>query len=197
MIVLLDTPEDHATCADELGVECGELLTPLTRRAWRGAQYGIDNGAFSKFNRNGFLSLLERMKPNCDKCLFVAAPDVVGAGRRTLEAFRIWREQLEGWPVALVMQDGVEDLDLPWRDMAAVFIGGSTEFKLSNAAADIIKTAQLLDKWTHVGRINTPERFTRFEELGVDSCDGTGIARYTHMRRAIAGRNDSLFTDAA
>jgi hypothetical protein len=80
-------------------------------------------------------------------------------------------------------------LPIQWNLIAAIFIGGSTRFKLSKAAVDIIRTAQAMDKWVHVGRVNTPERWDRFEKLGVDSVDGTGIARYSHMRIAIRDRH--------
>ena len=38
--------------------------------------------------------------------------------------------------------------------------------------------------------MNGPERWKHFEGLDVDSVDGTGAARYTHMREAIAARNE-------
>ncbi len=84
------------------------------------------------------------------------------------------------------MQDGIEDLDIPWRAMVAVFIGGTTAFKLSDHVRHMIAAAKLMGKWVHLGRINNPERWDRFESLGADSCDGTGISRYSHMRRKIA-----------
>lgn len=56
------------------------------------------------------------------------------------------------------------------------------------AAEQCIRAAQALGKWTHVGRVNTPSRMTRFQDLGVDSCDGTGISRFSWMRHKIADR---------
>ena len=42
-----------------------------------------------------------------------------------------------------------------------------------------------------------PARFDHFEKLGADSIDGSGLARYTHMREAIAKRDnqEKLFED--
>lgn len=54
-----------------------------------------------------------------------------------------------------------------------------------NIVAAIIKTAQVIGKWCHVGRVNTPGRFEYFKDLGADSCDGTGLSRYSHMREKI------------
>jgi hypothetical protein len=152
--------------------------------------WAIDNGAFAGFDQAAFLALLAREEHHRENCLFVAVPDVVGSARRTLEVFERWKPRLNGWLLALVCQDGQEHLPIPWDDITAVFIGGSTAFKVGEHATHIIRAAQALGKWVHVGRVNHPERFEHFEKLGVDSIDGTGIARYTHMRKAIANRND-------
>lgn len=192
VIVLLDTGQDLATCAAELGCDVGQLLTPLTRYTLRepARPWAIDNGAYSSFDEKAFLSLLEREAHHRAKCLFVTAPDVVGSARRTLEVFERWKVRLQGWKIALAMQDGQEDLGIPWHDIGAIFVGGSTSWKLSDHAAQCIKAAKALGKWAHVGRVNDPARFEHFEKLGADSIDGSGIARYTHMREAISKRDN-------
>jgi hypothetical protein len=96
---------------------------------------------------------------------------------------------LQGWKLALVCQDGQEELPIPWQFIGAIFVGGSTAWKCGPHATACIKAAQALGKWVHVGRVNDPARFEHFENLGVDSIDGTGLARYTHMREAIANRH--------
>jgi hypothetical protein len=193
MLVLLDTNDDLSVCATELQCPVGQLLTPLTRFALTDPSlpWAIDNGAFSRFDERSFVSLLDREAHHRNRCLFVTAPDIVGSARRTLEVFERWLPRLAGgrWPVALACQDGQEDLPIPWDAIAAIFIGGSTNWKLSAHAAQCIKAAKILGKWVHVGRINTPGRFEYFEDLGADSIDGSGIARYTHMREAIGARN--------
>lgn len=190
MIALLDNGQDLEECAAELGCEVGQLLTPLTRYRLRSSVFGIDNGGYSGLDSPAFLKLLNREQHQREQCLFVAVPDVVGSARRTLEVFERWQPRLDGWKLALVCQDGQEHLPIPWDDIAAVFIGGSTNWKCSAHAEQIVKAAKALDKWVHVGRVNDPARFKHFEELGADSCDGTGIARYTHMRQAIAQRHN-------
>lgn len=191
MIALLDTSHDLNACAVEIGAQTGQLLTPLTRYRLRDPlmPWAIDNGAFARFDERAFLALLERESHHKERCLFVTAPDVVGSARRTLEVFEFWRPRLDGWSVALACQDGQEDLPIPWSQIAAVFIGGSTKFKTSAGAGQIVKAAKALGKWVHIGRVNDPLRWEHFEELGADSCDGTGIARYTHMREAIKRRD--------
>jgi hypothetical protein len=106
-----------------------------------------------------------------------------------LEVFERWKSRLGGWNLALVCQDGQEHLPIPWDDISAVFIGGTTNWKCSVHAEQIVKAAKALEKWAHVGRVNDPGRFKHFEAMGADSCDGTGIARYSHMREAIAQRH--------
>lgn len=192
MIALLDNGQCLASCEEEMGVPVGQLLTPLTRYRLRDPErpWAIDNGGFKRLDIPAFDALLKREAHHRDKCLFVAAPDIVGSAQRTLELFERWLPRLTGWPVALVCQDGQEGLPIPWDDIAAVFIGGSTIWKCSAHVEQIIRTAKLLGKHVHAGRVNDPQRWLHFERLEVDSCDGTGMSRYTHMRRAIAARND-------
>jgi len=187
VIALLDTSEDLKVCEAEIGCPVEQLLTPLTRfhRQYPAAHFAIDNGGFKGQRVDAFLTLLEREKLDRHLCRFVSVPDVVGSARRTLEVFNVWRWKMQRWPLALVMQDGQEDLDIPWDGIQAIFIGGSTEWKLSKAAADCIRAAKWLGKWVHAGRVNTPGRFEYFEELGADSIDGTGISRFSHMRQDI------------
>jgi hypothetical protein len=200
MIALLDTNEDLNLCEQELGCPVQQLITPTTRRLRQrpDALFAIDNGAFSGFNRDMFLSLLEHNQDAKSLCLFVAVPDIVGNARRTQEAFDWWRYKLSAWPLALVAQDGIEDLPIEWNAISAIFIGGSTGWKLSKAAADVIRCAKIVHKWVHVGRVNTPGRFEYFEELGADSIDGSGLARFSWMREEIYRRmtHPTLFTEA-
>jgi hypothetical protein len=163
----------------------GQLLTPLTRFSNGGDTFAIDNGAFSGFDAKAFRSLLEREQPNKQQCLFVTIPDIVGNARRTLELWQRRARFAQHWPAALVAQDGIEDMEIPWCDMAAVFIGGRDPWKDSQAALDIVKTAKALAVHVHVGRVNTAKRFRLFAEAGADTCDGSGVAMYDHMLDAL------------
>lgn len=187
MLVLLDTSQDLTVATVELGYEVEQLLTPLTRYHLQRPQsrFAIDNGAFSGFDEKAFSALLKREYERRHNCIFVCAPDIVGSAVRTLELFDLYKDRLMDWPVALVIQDGQQDHRIPWHEIKAVFIGGSTEFKLSNHVHQIVKTAKLFGKWVHAGRVNTPKRFEYFEAMGVDSIDGTGLSRYSWMREAI------------
>lgn len=161
MIVLLDTSEGLDICAAELGCKVEQLCTPLTRfnRQFPDREFAIDNGAFAGFDAAAFIALLNRENTFRHLCRFVAVPDVVASARRTLEVFEHWRNRLSGWKLALVAQDGLEDLAIPWDAIDAIFIGGSTKWKLSTAAADVIRAGRAIGKWIHAGRVNTPARF--------------------------------------
>lgn len=189
-MALLDNGQSLDACEAEIGAPVGQLLTPLTRYRLRdpARPWAIDNGGFKRLDIPGLESLLKREHHHRDNSLFVASPDIVGSAQRTRELFELFKPMLAGWKVALVCQDGQEMLPIPWDDIAAVFIGGSTTWKCSQHVEQIIRTAQIFGKWVHVGRVNDPARWQHFEDLGVDSIDGTGLARYSHMRKAIATR---------
>jgi len=200
MIALLDTSERLEVCQEELGCEVEQLLTPLTSFTLQRPEshFAIDNGAFSRFNASAFESLLDREFTRRKQCRFVAVPDVVGSARRTREVFDHWFQFISQWPLALVAQDGQGAIEIPWKLIEAIFIGGSTEWKLGNEARQVIRAAQAVGKWVHVGRVNRPGRFEYFEALGVDSIDGTGLSRYTWMRESIyeAYHEPQLFNGA-
>jgi len=75
--------------------------------------------------------------------------------------------------VALVAQDGLESLPVPWEDFDALFIGGSTAWKLSEAARELCQEAKRRGKWVHMGRVNSLRRMQVAEAFGCDSADGT------------------------
>jgi len=188
-LFLLDTHKFEGK-AEELGVcdeQVGQLITPLTgfSNQNRAAGFGIDNVAFSCFDEKRWRAILKRELPNRDKCHFVVCPDVVGSARRTLELFSHFYPSLHGWKVALACQDGQEDLPIGWDLIDAVFIGGSTEWKVSRHSEAIIKAAKALGKWVHVGRVNSVDRYKWCERLGVDSVDGTGLSLRTANRTRI------------
>jgi len=190
VIALLDNGHDLAEAEAEIGCPVGQLLTPLTRYRLRDPDrpWAIDNGAFANLDISALEALLRREDHHRDRCLFVTVPDIVASAQRTAEVFELWAPKLIGWKLAYACQDGQENVRIPWNDIAAVFIGGSTNWKCSIHVEQIIKTAKLFGKWVHIGRLNHPARYEHFAGLGADSCDGTGIARYSHMREAIRDR---------
>jgi hypothetical protein len=187
---MLDQTKAVASELAALGIAVGQLKTPAAGYALWADVWGADNGGFKGFNEEAFRRMLTRLKPHRATCRFVAVPDVFlpdvhrGDARRTLEVFLLLEHDLRPWPRALVLQDGIEDLEIPWGKLDAVFVGGSDSFKGSAEAMACAKAAKILGKWVHVGRVNTPERFDRWQGIA-DSCDGTGLAKFRWMRREL------------
>lgn len=142
-----------------------------------------DNMAFTQgFNPDVFFPWLDRMANYGETCAFVACPDVVGDALRTIALYRQYQPDISrrGFPVAFVAQDGQEDLPLP--HCQAIFIGGSTKWKMSEAARSVIFEARMRTAWVHIGRVNGRSRFKAFALDGADSADGTYL-KYEPSRR--------------
>lgn len=176
----------------------GLLVQPGNRydmQVHRYPSWAGDNGAFTKmkggFDPNRFREMLRRpaLQSARETCLFIVAPDklevmpdgtVIGDAAGTLAQFPAWAAEIRsaGFPVALVAQNGLEDmLDVvPWNLVDVLFIGGSTEWKLSSKAAACVAHAHMLGKRTHMGRVNSYKRLALAESWGVDTADGTFLA---------------------
>jgi hypothetical protein len=164
----------------------GLFITPRKR----GIQWGIkagkvwacDNDCYNlgeSFDFAAFLAWLETLRPYQQKCLFVPVPDVVGNHAATLARFYEMREPIKalGFPVAFVLQDGCQVAqDVPWELCDAVFVGGTTEYKLSQTVINLLVEAGEHGKWRHVGRVNSKVRINHFYDFA-DSFDGTGFGR--------------------
>jgi hypothetical protein len=172
---LMETP-----CRDYLGV----LLAPANRNAvtWplsTGLPWAADNGCFHRLDAGGFRRMVRRVAGQ-PRLLWVCCPDVVADARATLDLFGEWQPELDaaGVPVALVGQDGLEDLPIAWERIACLFVGGTTSWKLSNAAGDLVTEAKARGKWCHMGRVNSRKRLEHALRIGCDSVDGTGFSRW-------------------
>lgn len=164
------------------GPHVGRLVVPSGGYIPDGSvPWAADNGAFSGFDEAAFLKMLTRLKPYRETCLFVAMPDVVGSHTLTLDLFDIWAPRLTMWPIALVAQDGLTPVAVPWDKIDALFIGGTTEFKLSPEAATLVRVAKGRGKWVHMGRVNTIRRMVYANSIGVDSIDGTSFSRWADI----------------
>jgi hypothetical protein len=118
----------------------------------------------------------DRYDPDTWRCLFATAPDVVGDAKATLarsEHFLPLIRHYTRFPAALVGQDGLECLEIPWETFDAFFIGGTTRWKLGPAARRLAAQARQRGLWVHMGRVNSEKRFRYAFEIGCDSADGT------------------------
>jgi hypothetical protein len=156
----------------------GCMDTPAQRQAVPpGAWWAADSGVFGAGypGDEAWLAWLTARPWPRERCLFVTAPDVVGDAAATLERSVPWLPRIRalGYPAALVAQDGLESLPVPWDVCDVLFVGGSTTWKLSSAARDLVAQARELGKRTHMGRVNSAKRWAVADAWGCDSCDGT------------------------
>lgn len=155
----------------------GQLCTPDSgNKVVPGALWAADNACFAgNFDETKWLRWLDR-QPRED-CLFAVAPDVVGDAVATWERSSPWLPKLRamGFRAALVAQDGIESLAVEWDAFDVLFIGGSTEWKLSHHAFEIAREARARGKHVHVGRVNSFSRYRAWAPFA-DSCDGTYLA---------------------
>lgn len=161
----------------------GRLIVPGAGHIPRGP-WAADNGAFAGFDESAFLAMLDRLDPYRESCLFVACPDVVGDAAATLALFQEWGPRIIdlGYPVAFVLQDGIEKVGVPpWDHFDAAFIGGTTLFKMGPVAARMGRQALAEGKWLHMGRVNTIRRIVYANSIGCDSIDGTSFSRWSDI----------------
>lgn len=128
-----------------------------------------------KMDFNIIFDWLYEMKPYRDRCLFLAGFDVVGDALGTLEAFAEFNHYFIDWPLAYIAQNGSESLPFP-ESAKAIFIGGTTSWKISMSAVNVIKRAQAKNMHIHIGRVNYGRRYRLFRVLTGSNqftCDGT------------------------
>lgn len=190
MMFLYDGPRRRAEIEEQIGIPTGRLFTPSSGGSsytddLDGVYFGIDNGCYLHPSPVGIQRLASKLRTSKDKCLFITYPDVVGCARRTLEIFDLltvcikWQEALAGYPAALVAQDGIGDLEIPWRRIDAIFIGGTDAFKLGPEAEAVVRAALILGKHVHVGRVNSRDRYEKFKRIGAHTFDGSGLSKFS------------------
>jgi hypothetical protein len=165
----------------------GHLCTPLSPKFSRTSQtirpYAIDNGCYASkvpFNLEKYLSFVSKLMAVANRPpLFTAAPDIVGDH---LGTWRLTEPVLPGLRSigarpALVCQDGLTAEAVPWDAIDALFIGGTTRWKMGHEVVKICQEAKLRRTWIHVGRVNNSERIRHCHELlRADSIDGNAAA---------------------
>jgi hypothetical protein len=159
----------------------GCIATPKSGndRVPEGAVWCADNGCFGKGypgDDGWWRWLSEHRSP--ETCAFAVAPDVLADAAATLARSAPWLPMIRaiGIPAALVAQDGLEALTVPWDDFDVLFIGGSTGWKLGPHVPPLIAEAKRRGKPVHMGRVNSWRRMDYAAYLGCDSVDGTYLA---------------------
>lgn len=148
------------------------------------ADNGMFTGAYREIGRPqlgrtygvGWLDWLEQMSEFSGTCKFVLVPDVIGNAAATVNRYKELASSMRefGLPLGFAAQDGQENIPLP-NDYNALFIGGSTKWKLGPGARRLMLEAQSKGKWVHMGRVNSRGRIAYCRSLGIDSVDGTHV----------------------
>jgi hypothetical protein len=186
----------------------GRLVQPrhassLASTAGEGWLWAADNDCFQGLDITRYVAMLDALQVVAgtryvdgvlvderearSRLLFVTVPDVVGDAMATARQFEAWwsAPARRGLPLALVAQDGLEHLGrwlgLAWPRINALFVGGTTEWKLGPAAEALVREAKARGKWVHMGRVNGAGRAAYAATIGCDSFDGTGAALFTNL----------------
>ena len=167
----------------------GFLLTPsgghdLKTVLGFGIPWAADNGAFTGLDVPKFLRMLARISDlrREQAPMWVTCPDSVGNARETLRLWRAWSPMMReiGLRLAFVLQDGQENLGIP--DAECLFVGGTTAYKLSAAAAGLVAEGKKRGCLIHMGRVNSRRRMMYAQSIGCDTVDGTGGSRFGNKR---------------
>ena len=148
--------------------------------AAQGGVWAADNDAFSDWNEERFIRMLGRLE-GIPGCQWVSVPDVVANATETLIRFYNYWKLIDsyGFPIALVGQDGMIPSDVPWELIDCIFIGGTTEWKLGDAARSLTIEAKRRGKLVHMGRVNSNRRLRYAKAIGCDSVDGLKFAKFS------------------
>ncbi len=168
-----------------MGERVGLLVQPRNWRSYRAhldtfPVWAADSGLYRKdphgFDLPRWLEALQTGRR--EACLFVTARDAY-CDPVTTDAFAAIDcplIQAAGFPAAYVAQDGATVDSVPWALLDVLFVGGSTEWKLSDAARRLVEAARSRGKGTHMGRVNSERRYRLAAMWGCDSVDGTLLA---------------------
>lgn len=158
----------------------GCVNTPSSGGRKAGWIWAADNNCWGRHypGDQAWFSWLSEQAHDAYSCLFATAPDVIGDARETLERSIPWLPEIRrlGFKAGFVAQPGCLDLDVPWDEFDALFLGGTDEWKLGPGARDMVGEARSRGRWVHMGRVNSLRRFHYAAAIGCNSADGTVLA---------------------
>lgn len=156
----------------------GQLISPRSRNRIILNEWAADNDCFNGWGTDEERRYRRMLKGIPKGARFVTCPDKVGDHGTTLSRWDYWSREVEsnGHVPAFVLQDGCGLGDVP--ECHAVFIGGSTEYKLSEGVVRIVEWAKRLGMWVHMGRVNSQRRINYAASIGCDSIDGTKCSMF-------------------
>lgn len=164
----------------------GRLVQPrhydnLKGTVANGRTWAADNDCFQGLNADRYSEMLAALP--ADGCRFVTVPDVVGDHLATLRLWEAWAPTVKalGLPAAFVLQDGCDRFSQVPSDVDAVFVGGTTAYKLSIPTLRLIQSAKDRALWVHMGRVSTVRRIVYAQSAGCDSFDSSKFSRWSDL----------------
>lgn len=168
---------------EAVGPVVGRLITPrhVSSLAAMDYPWAADNDCFNGFRQDRYEAMLDALPVASIPPLFVTAPDVVADAAATNALWGTWQPRIasRGLPAAYVLQDGCQSADDVPAGASAVFVGGTTDYKLGAVVAGIVSELKRRGLHVHMGRVNTTRRIRYAAEIGCDSIDGTKWSRFT------------------
>jgi len=162
----------------------GHLFSPGAQRGpWPWFPYALDNGAFAAWNQadnmwrehlwnlEAWRKMIRWAQAQAQQPRWAIVPDWIGSGTRTIERYVQFKDEVP-FPRALAVQDGMKPADAHALKPDVIAVGGTTEWKW----ATVEMWAKEFPR-VHVLRVNSPGKLDYLEQLGVESCDGTGWNR--------------------
>lgn len=171
-------------------------LSALKEAGWRllisargclrneGMPYALDNGAWTafqqgtRFDESAFLRAVDAVGEKAD---WIVIPDIVAAGKRSLDYSLAWLQRMKSLPTPLLLavQDGMTPDDV--RDYLSpavgIFVGGSSTWK-EQTAVMWGKLSRRRNCRLHIGRVNSQRRISICAAAGANSFDGTSATRF-------------------
>jgi hypothetical protein len=162
----------------------GHLFSPGAQRGpWPWFPYALDNGAFAAWDQReniwredawdveAWRKMIRWAQSQAQHPRWAIVPDWIGSGERTIERWYQFEDEVP-FAKALAVQDGMSVAQA--RDIGpdVICIGGTTEWKW----ATVEMWAKSFPR-VHVLRVNSPQKLAYLDQLGVESCDGTGWNR--------------------
>lgn len=152
----------------------------------RDISFALDNDAFQSYHNGtpydyaAWGKFLKRVSETGLEPLWAAVPDVVADRQKTLEQWAMFNCVVSGdfgWQTALVVQDGMTMIDVERCQPDVVFVGGTTEWKWQTAHVWCQNFPRV-----HIGRVRS-RRLSYCEQIGAESCDGSGWFRESYRGR--------------
>jgi hypothetical protein len=162
----------------------GHLFSPGAQRGpWPWFPYALDNGAFAAWDQDGnvwreemwdveaWRKMIRWAQAQSQQPRWAIVPDWIGSGERTIDRWYRFENEVP-FAKALAVQDGMSVAQARDINPDVICVGGTTEWKW----ATVEMWAKSFPR-VHVLRVNSPQKLAYLDQLGVESCDGTGWNR--------------------